>query len=298
MWVVAALDPRRGRPSTCREGSARSFIPSLVMLSKPGRNDHGRLPCDNRTARPRLFQGQLLINHPFLRFLMRLTVPGLPVQATTRLLLAAGKHELHRLPGVLCRPDAVLASLPPLIARGVLAAATCSLAHNDLEVTLLTTEPVTYKVCWILGQALKEAVFGLGVGDGLDDDCKLLVEDFNLAEHVCVLGIAQELLQSGVMRIVNGNADVVDCGLRVLMELLVDTDGVGKLDWREGLEMRGYVLLQGWDMACVPLDDLGRVCQYPGATIVADRDTCHLPSSTAHRNGSFASPRPPVGPST
>lgn len=113
-------------------------------------------------------------------------------------------------------------------------------------------------------------MFGLGVGDGLDDDCKLLVEDFNLAEHVCVLGIAQELLQSGVMGIVNGDADVVNCGLGVLVELLINTDGIGKLDWRKRLEVRSDVLLQGWDMACVPLDDLVRACQYPGALVVAD----------------------------
>lgn len=99
-------------------------------------------------------------------------------------------------------------------------------------------------------------MFGLGVGDGLYDDRKLLVEDFNLTEHVCVLRIAQELLQSGVVGVIYGDADVVDRGLRVLMKLLINTDGVGKLDWREGLEVRGDVLLQGWYVACVPLDDL------------------------------------------
>lgn len=57
--------------------------------------------------------------------------------------------------------------------------------------------------------------------------------------------------------VVYGDTDVVDCGLGVLMELLVNTDGVGKLDWREGLQVRGDVLLQGWYVACVPLDDLG-----------------------------------------
>lgn len=188
----------------------------------------------------------------------------------TRLLLAAGKHELHRLPGILCRPDAVLSSLPPLIARCVLAAAACGLAHDDLEVALLAAEPVAYKVGRVLGQALEEAVFGLGVGDGLDDNRKLLVQNFNLVEHVCVLRIAQELLQSGVVRVVHGDADVVDCGLGVLVELLINTDGVGKLDWRKGLKVRSNVLLQGWDMACVPLDDLGVICQYPGAMVMVD----------------------------
>lgn len=58
--------------------------------------------------------------------------------------------------------------------------------------------------------------------------------------------------------VVHGDADVVYCGLGVFMEFLINTDGVGKLDWRKGLEMRSDVLLQGWYVACVPLDDLGR----------------------------------------
>lgn len=121
-------------------------------------------------------------------------------------------------------------------------------------------------------------MFSLGVGDGLDDDRKLLVEHLDLAEHVCVLGIAQELLQSGVVRIVDGNADVVDCGLGVLVELLIDTDGVGKFDWRKWLEMRGDVLLERWYVACVPLDDLERACQSRGAVLMVDeRFITYLP---------------------
>lgn len=73
--------------------------------------------------------------------------------------------------------------------------------------------------------------------------------------------------------VVHGDADVVDCGMGVLVEFLINADGVGKLDWRKGLEVRSNVFLQGWYVACVPLDDLGTSTLVLGAAMVVADET-------------------------
>lgn len=75
-------------------------------------------------------------------------------------------------------------------------------------------------------------MLGLGHVDGLDDDGELVVERGGLLQHVGITSVVQErnhLLAQGV---VDGDTDIVDGGLRIPVELLVEADGIRKLDRR------------------------------------------------------------------
>ena len=61
----------------------------------------------------------------------------------------------------------------------------------------------------------------------------MLVESCDFPQVMCVRRIGHVRGQSGTQGIVNGDADIEDCRLRVLMEVFIDTDGIWDLDRRE-----------------------------------------------------------------
>lgn len=93
--------------------------------------------------------------------------------------------------------------------------------------------------------------------DRLDDGGKLLVELGDFFERGGVLRVlGDEWEELGAEGFVNRDADVVDCGFGVFVEVLVDADRVGEFDGREGAEVRGQVLVKVGDVTRVAADDL------------------------------------------
>lgn len=90
----------------------------------------------------------------------------------------------------------------------------------------------------------------------LDDGRELVVERGDVAQRAGVRGVHVEGVQAGAQRAVDGHAHVVDGGLGLLVEGLVDADGVGQADGREGREVRDDGVGDAGDVAGVALEDL------------------------------------------
>lgn len=140
-------------------------------------------------------------------------------------------------------PNAVLATLSPLITRSALAASD-GLAHHDLQIALLGAEPVLDEVGRVLTQRTEEVVFGLGYVDRLNDCCQLVVQGCHLFEHVGICGIVQECRHSLAEGAFHQDAHIVNSRLRVLVEILVDPNGVRKLDRGKRLQRGGNISLK------------------------------------------------------
>lgn len=66
----------------------------------------------------------------------------------------------------------------------------------------------------------------------------MIVQVCDLAQIVCVDGVSEVVGQGSFKRVVDLDLDVVDGGLWVRgMEVFINTDGVGELDWGKGGEM-------------------------------------------------------------
>jgi hypothetical protein len=144
--------------------------------------------------------------------------------------LGLREHVPHRFAGNGGIPYPVRATASELGATNILTAATGGLAEDGLQVAALRVEPATDKGGWVLAQGGVERMAGLGVHERLDDQGELVIQDTDLADRRGMLGVRGQrdhLLAEGV---VDSHPDVVDGWLRVVVELLVDADGVGKLD--------------------------------------------------------------------
>lgn len=64
----------------------------------------------------------------------------------------------------------------------------------------------------------------------LDDGRELVVERRDVAERAGVVGVHVEGVEAGAERAVDGDADVVDGGFGLLVEVLVYTDSVREAD--------------------------------------------------------------------
>lgn len=169
------------------------------------------------------------------------------------------KHIPHRLPRDGGIPHPVRSSAAELGSGAVLAAAARGLAQDGLEVPALRVGPAAHKVGRILAERGVEGVLGLGVGQGLDDERELVVQRGDLPHVGRVLrvgGQGDHLLPQGV---VDGDADVVDRGGGVLVELLVHADRVGQLDGVHGARVRADVLGDLGEEHLVAAEDLFRI---------------------------------------
>lgn len=66
-------------------------------------------------------------------------------------------------------------------------------------------------------------------------------------------------MEAGAERAVDGHAHVVDGGFGLLVEVLVDADGVGEADWWESGEVGDDGVGDAGDVTGVALEDLSLV---------------------------------------
>lgn len=140
-------------------------------------------------------------------------------------LALAGEQNVNTLSGRLCRPDAVASTSAPLVAISIIASVG-AFAHDNLQVPLLRAKPVPDKSGGIVAKRLHKGVLGLRGGDCLHKARQLFVQAAYLLEHVQVLWVVDQLLEAGSQRVVDCDLHIIDCRLRILVELLVDADGV------------------------------------------------------------------------
>ena len=74
---------------------------------------------------------------------------------------------------------------------------------------------------------------GLGIADGLDSECQLIVERCYLAECLRVFGVLEHSSDFGVKKIRSWDEDVINGGFGVGLVLGIDPDGVRELDGRK-----------------------------------------------------------------
>lgn len=98
-------------------------------------------------------------------------------------------------------------------------------------------------------------MLGLRHGDALDNARQLVVELGDFLEHCGVLWIVENGLESCAKRIRHRYLDVVDRGLRVLVELLIDANSVRYTNGRKRTKVLSYVLAQQGDVTDLSSSD-------------------------------------------
>lgn len=79
---------------------------------------------------------------------------------------------------------------------------------------------------------------------------------YDLAEICSVNRIGEVGGERSFQWIIDLDLDVVNCGLRVLVELFINSDGIGKLDRREWCHMWNESIRYMWDVALLATNEL------------------------------------------
>lgn len=158
-----------------------------------------------------------------------------PVRSAVERLLR--QQNVDALLGIGRSPDAIGTPHAPFVAGG-LDAATRRFRQDNLQVSLLRAQPGADEIDRVRLHGCHELVPCLVLDEGVDESDDLLVALGYLFEHVMEGRVVIELGHVDAQGTVHGDEHIVDGGLGVLVELLVDSYRVGKLDRRKGLQVR------------------------------------------------------------